>query len=83
MRRQELFARADLVRRIEDAELAKKQALEAGRLDDAARLRDPERQLREQLREPAVARPALLLEVRQRLGIPGSPGEASNLAGTL
>jgi ATP-dependent Clp protease ATP-binding subunit ClpA len=80
VRKQDAGAREQLARQIQEASVAKDQAIEAGDFDDAARLRDQERELRQQARASTAIDPDVLNMIRTRLGIPrqsGDPPEAS------
>jgi hypothetical protein len=55
---------------------AKQLAIEQRRLDDAAALRDQERELRRQAQSPHWSRLATMIELRRQLGIPGRPEDA-------
>ncbi len=55
--------------------VAKALAIEHGRLDDAAELRDQEREWRVQARSTQRARMATMAELRRRLGISPPPAE--------
>jgi hypothetical protein len=77
VRQQNSGAREDLTRRIQDVRVAKEQAIEAQEFQSAARLRDQERELREQARAQSAVRPEVLQEIRRHLGIPTSPGDAA------
>jgi hypothetical protein len=78
VRQQHAGAREDLTRRIQDVCVAKEQAIEAQEFQTAARLRDQERELREQARAQSAVRPEVLPEIRRHLGIPTSPGDAGS-----
>jgi ATP-dependent Clp protease ATP-binding subunit ClpA len=78
VRHQHSGAREELVRRIQEVCRAKEQAIEAQQFENAARLRDQERELREQARAHAAVRPEVLQEIRRHLGIPSSPDDAAN-----
>jgi ATP-dependent Clp protease ATP-binding subunit ClpA len=73
-------AQAELARRIEEVCRAKEQAIEAREFENAALLRDEERELREQVRAPAAVAPQVLREIRRRLGIPDTPDDAAAAA---
>ncbi|MDQ6816261.1 MAG: UvrB/UvrC motif-containing protein [Actinomycetota bacterium] len=74
LRQEDQRAREQLTSEIADLARAKEQAIEEQRFEDAGRLRDEERELRERSR-PATAPPGdIVQEARRRLGIP-SPEE--------
>jgi ClpA/ClpB-like protein len=62
-------------RRLAGIEAAKELAIVEGRLDDAAELRDREREWRVQARSTQRARMATMAELRRRLGISPPPAE--------
>jgi ATP-dependent Clp protease ATP-binding subunit ClpA len=62
-------------KRLGEIEVAKELAIEQGRLDDAAELRDQERDWRVQARSTQRARMATMGELRRRLGISPPPAE--------
>jgi ATP-dependent Clp protease ATP-binding subunit ClpA len=78
VRQQRSAAEKDLTRRIEEVCRAKEQAIEAQEFQSAARLRDQERELREQAGAQSALRPEVLPEIRRHLGIPTSPGDAAS-----
>jgi Clp amino terminal domain, pathogenicity island component/UvrB/uvrC motif len=78
VRRERSGAREELMRRIQEVCRAKEQAIEAQEFANAARLRDQERELREQARAQTAVRPEVLREIHRHLGIPGSPDDATN-----
>ena len=61
--------------RLGEIMVAKELAVEEGRLDDAAELRDQEREWRVQARSTQRARMATMAELRQRFGISPPPAE--------
>ncbi|MHB8694297.1 MAG: UvrB/UvrC motif-containing protein [Solirubrobacteraceae bacterium] len=81
VRQQHFAAEKDLMRRIQDVCRAKEQAIEAQEFQNAARLRDQERELREQAGAQSAVRPEVLPEIRRHLGIPTSPGDAASPPG--
>jgi hypothetical protein len=74
LRREDRRAREQLTSQIDDLARAQGQAIEEQRFEDAARLRDQERELRERSRAATAAPGDVLQEARRRLGIP-SPEE--------
>ncbi len=62
-------------KRLAEIAVAKELAIEQGRLDDAAELRDQEREWRVQARSTQRARMATMGELRRRLGISPPPAE--------
>lgn len=62
-------------KRLGEIKVAKELAIEQGRLDDAAELRDQEREWRVQARSTQGARMATMAELRRRLGISPPPAE--------
>jgi ATP-dependent Clp protease ATP-binding subunit ClpA len=82
VRQQHSAAEKDLMRRIQDVCRAKEQAIEAQEFQNAARLRDQERELREQVGAQSAVRPEVLPEIRRHLGIPTSPGDAASPPGS-
>jgi ATP-dependent Clp protease ATP-binding subunit ClpA len=67
--------RQAFAKRLGEIEVAKELAIEQGRLDDAAELRDQEREWRVQARSTQRARMATIGELRRRLGISPPPAE--------
>jgi ATP-dependent Clp protease ATP-binding subunit ClpA len=61
--------------RLGEIEVGKELAIEQGRLDDAAELRDQEREWHVQARSAQRARMATMAELRRRLGISPPPAE--------
>jgi hypothetical protein len=60
--------------RIREAAQAKEQAIEDGRLEDAANLRDQQRRLRDQAQAHSPAQLAAIDQLRRRLGLPSRSG---------
>jgi ATP-dependent Clp protease ATP-binding subunit ClpA len=58
-------------RKIEEVRSQKRQALQDDRFQEAARLRDVERELLEKHRSEPAVDPDVLAEIRRRLGLPG------------
>jgi Clp amino terminal domain, pathogenicity island component len=72
LRREGERAEEELAQRLEEVRQHKDLAIESQQLQSAARLRDEERELRQQLqaRADAIVTPTVLQEIRRRLGIP-------------
>jgi hypothetical protein len=68
--------RRAFARRLTELIEAKELAIEQGRFDEAAALRDQERELRTQAQSTHWSRLATMTELRRRLGIPGRPEDA-------
>jgi hypothetical protein len=68
--------RQAFAQRLTEVIQAKELAIEQGRCEEAAALRDQERQLRTQAQSTHWSRLAMMTELRRRLGIPGRPEDA-------
>jgi ATP-dependent Clp protease ATP-binding subunit ClpA len=73
LRHQALPAREQLTKQIEQTRLEKERAIEAKDFQSAARLRDQERELKQQHHAQTVVSPQALQAVRRRLGLPTPP----------
>ncbi len=71
LRREQERSRAEVNSKLEQVGEAKDQAIESGQWEEAAKLRDEERKLLQELAD-APPPPEALNEIRRRLGIPGS-----------
>jgi ATP-dependent Clp protease ATP-binding subunit ClpA len=68
--------RQAFAKRLTEVAQAKELAIEQGRCDEAAALRDQERELRTQAQSSHWSRLATMTELRRRLGIPDRPEDA-------